>query len=114
MSSLEDQKLPEPEIQSMDDMAKTASANQGTVQDLQLDPAMERDTLRRFDLFLLPQIAILIIIGYLDRSNVGEELSLSSACIHVVLLGRVQLSQCDVVVVAAFPCLRATVLQETR
>ena len=76
MSSLEEQKLPKMESHSsneLDDMHKMESATYGSVQDIQLDPVIEKKTLRRFDLFLLPQIAILIVIGYLDRSNIGKD-----------------------------------------
>ncbi|KEF52808.1 uncharacterized protein A1O9_11225 [Exophiala aquamarina CBS 119918] len=72
MPGLEDQKSPSMEATAQDEMQKMQSTAQGTVSDIQLDPALEKQTLRRFDLFLLPQIAILIIIGYLDRTNVGN------------------------------------------
>lgn len=54
------------------DVCKTQSYRLGTVGEMQLDPEMERKTLRKFDMCLLPQIAVLIIIGYLDRTNIGE------------------------------------------
>lgn len=72
MSSLEDQKGPNMDAGSRDEIQKMQSTNQGYIRDIQLDPALEKQTLRRFDLFLLPQIAILIVIGYLDRTNVGR------------------------------------------
>ena len=56
----------------MTDIHKMASVTPGVCQDIQLDPLLEKTTLRRFDMFLLPQIAIVIIIGYLDRSNIGN------------------------------------------
>lgn len=59
----------------MDDIQKLASVKQGACQDIQLDPEMEKSVLRRFDKFLLPQIALIIIIGYLDRSNIGRHSS---------------------------------------
>lgn len=71
MSNLEDQKTPDIDTNAPDEMHKTQSFNQGYVNEIHLDPMLETQTLRRFDLFLLPQIAILIIIGYLDRTNVG-------------------------------------------
>lgn len=37
-----------------------------------IDPAKERDALRRFDWVILPQLAILVIIGWLDRANIGS------------------------------------------
>lgn len=36
-----------------------------------IDPAKERDALLRFDYIVLPQLAILVIIGWLDRANIG-------------------------------------------
>ena len=36
-----------------------------------IDPELEKRTLRKFDLFVLPQMMILILIAYLDRSNIG-------------------------------------------
>lgn len=59
----------------MPDIQKLASENDGVCEDIQLDPELERQTLKRFDMFLLPQIALMIIIGYLDRSNIGMILS---------------------------------------
>lgn len=55
----------------MTDLHKQASVSPGISQNMQLDPQLEKTTLRRFDIFLLPQIAIIIVIGYLDRSNIG-------------------------------------------
>ena len=54
------------------DVCKTESDRLGAVTEMQLDPEMERKTLRKFDMCLLPQIAVLIIIGYLDRTNIGR------------------------------------------
>lgn len=56
----------------MTDIHKQASVSPGISQDMRLDPELEKTTLRRFDMFLLPQIAIIIVIGYLDRSNIGK------------------------------------------
>ena len=36
-----------------------------------VDPELERRVSRKFDMYLLPQIAILIICAYLDRTNIG-------------------------------------------
>lgn len=37
-----------------------------------IDPEVERRCMRKFDLFVMPQILILLLLGYLDRSNVGK------------------------------------------
>lgn len=37
-----------------------------------VDPVIEKRALAKFDKFLLPQIAILVMIAYLDRSNIGK------------------------------------------
>lgn len=35
------------------------------------DVELERRTLRKFDFFVLPQFMIMVLISYLDRSNIG-------------------------------------------
>lgn len=37
-----------------------------------VDPVIEKRALAKFDKFLLPQISILVLIAYLDRSNIGR------------------------------------------
>lgn len=37
-----------------------------------IDPDLERRTLRKFDKYLLPQFFIILLIAYLDRSNIGN------------------------------------------
>ena len=54
------------------DLNNLNSAIQGSVTTLQIDSELEKQTLRKFDIFLLPQLAILVIVAYLDRSNIGE------------------------------------------
>lgn len=38
-----------------------------------IDPDIQRRALRKFDFFILPQIMIISIIGYMDRSNMGKD-----------------------------------------
>ncbi|KIV85596.1 hypothetical protein PV11_01274 [Exophiala sideris] len=40
--------------------------------DIYIDPILERRTMAKYDKFLLPQMATLIILAYLDRSNIGN------------------------------------------
>ena len=40
--------------------------------EIYIDPALEERVMRKFDKFVLPQFAILVLIAYLDRSNIGE------------------------------------------
>ena len=65
-----DQKLEktEPSTTSVSDVAS------GTVRDIatELDPALERRTLRKFDKYLLPPLAVILLLAYLDRSNLGN------------------------------------------
>ncbi|RVX67765.1 hypothetical protein B0A52_07888 [Exophiala mesophila] len=68
----EEHKRPSMEANEAVDVCKTESDRLGAVTEMQLDPEMERKTLRKFDMCLLPQIAVLIIIGYLDRTNIGN------------------------------------------
>ncbi|KAJ9639170.1 hypothetical protein H2204_003780 [Knufia peltigerae] len=51
--------------------AVTASSIHGS-HDIYIDPALERRTMAKYDKFLLPQMAMLIILAYLDRSNIGN------------------------------------------
>lgn len=52
--------------------AVTASSIHGS-HDIYIDPALERRTMAKYDKFLLPQMAMLIILAYLDRSNIGKQ-----------------------------------------
>lgn len=36
-----------------------------------VDTELESQALRKFDLYLLPQLALLTILAYLDRTNIG-------------------------------------------
>lgn len=40
--------------------------------DIYIDPQLERRTVAKFDKYVLPQMAVLIILAYLDRSNIGQ------------------------------------------
>ncbi|KAK5034538.1 hypothetical protein LTS07_003459 [Exophiala sideris] len=70
--SQEQGKMDIEQPKEMTGIHKLTSVTPGVCQDIQLDLQLEKTTLRRFDMFLLPQIAIVIIIGYLDRSNIGN------------------------------------------
>ena len=37
-----------------------------------IDPDLEKRTLRKFDKSVLPQFMLLVLIAYLDRSNIGS------------------------------------------
>lgn len=37
-----------------------------------VDSGLEKQALRKFDMFLLPQLAFLTILAYLDRTNIGK------------------------------------------
>ncbi len=61
-------------------MEKTSSNIETTVSkpdiavssDIYVDPVIEKQALSKFDKFLLPQMAIMVLIAYLDRSNIGR------------------------------------------
>ena len=40
-----------------------------------IDPELEKKVLRKFDIWLLPQMMILVMISFLDRSNIGKTIS---------------------------------------
>ncbi|CAM1508102.1 Fc.00g049500.m01.CDS01 [Cosmosporella sp. VM-42] len=48
------------------------SVASGSVSPPVVDPELEKQALRKFDLFLLPQLALLTILAYLDRTNIGN------------------------------------------
>lgn len=39
--------------------------------DFYIDPELERAALRKFDVYVLPQMMLLVLVAYLDRSNIG-------------------------------------------
>ncbi|KAF2168368.1 hypothetical protein M409DRAFT_53058 [Zasmidium cellare ATCC 36951] len=41
-------------------------------QEIYIDPELEKRTLRKFDRWVLPQFMLLVLIAYLDRSNIGN------------------------------------------
>lgn len=41
-------------------------------QQIHIDPDVQKRALRKFDFCILPQIMIISIIGYMDRSNMGK------------------------------------------
>ncbi|THZ50704.1 high-affinity nicotinic acid transporter [Aureobasidium pullulans] len=47
-------------------------ASIGEVQDFSYDSEAERKVLRKFDKFLLPPLALILLVAYLDRSNLGN------------------------------------------
>lgn len=49
-------------------------ASIGEVQDFNYDSEAERKVLRKFDKFLLPPLALILLVAYLDRSNLGMSL----------------------------------------
>jgi MFS family permease len=39
--------------------------------DIYVDPALERLMISKFDRYMMPQMALLVLLAYLDRSNIG-------------------------------------------
>jgi MFS family permease len=58
----------EPSTASVSDVASGIVDNVT----IELDPALERRTLRKFDKYLLPPLALILLLAYLDRSNLGN------------------------------------------
>lgn len=54
------------------EMASSVPDPHSIAADIFVDPVIERRALSKFDKLLLPQIAILVLIAYLDRSNIGN------------------------------------------
>ncbi|RDW91671.1 MFS general substrate transporter-45 [Coleophoma crateriformis] len=52
--------------------AEKFEASRGEVDAIFVDPELERRTLRKFDQWLLPPLTIILLLAYLDRSNMGN------------------------------------------
>jgi hypothetical protein len=78
MSKL-DEKPQQPNA-SVDDVSS------GLVNDtiIELDPELERRTLRKFDKYLLPPLAVILLLAYLDRSNLGMLVVAVKTSLHSV------------------------------
>jgi hypothetical protein len=50
------------------------SYSPGTLSPIIVDSELEKRALRKFDIFLLPQLALVTIVAYLDRTNLGEHM----------------------------------------
>ena len=48
-----------------------------------VDPVLERRVLRKFDCYVLPQILVMVLLAYLDRSNIGS-ISLHSPATSII------------------------------
>jgi hypothetical protein len=44
----------------------------GEIHDLSYNTEAEKKVLRKFDKFLLPPLAVILLVAYLDRSNLGN------------------------------------------
>lgn len=49
-----------------------SDASIGEVHDLGHDLEAEKKVLKKFDKFLLPPLAVILLVAYLDRSNLGN------------------------------------------
>lgn len=45
--------------------------SEDALQHISIDPAIQARALRKFDYLVIPQIMVISIIGYIDRSNLG-------------------------------------------
>lgn len=73
MSSMLEKKT-EDGVPQMEDsnMEPAMSTIIGTTEQTEGDALMEKRAWRKFDKFLLPQMALVIILAYLDRTNIGR------------------------------------------
>lgn len=62
---------PSAEGEVLEGMPSVAS---GTFFPVAVDLELEKQALKKFDMFLLPQLALLTILAYLDRTNIGTYL----------------------------------------
>jgi hypothetical protein len=55
-----------------DSLSQKDDASDQIVSDTFIDPAMEKQTMRKFDIYILPQFALLAFMLFVDRSNIGN------------------------------------------
>jgi hypothetical protein len=55
-----------------DSLSQKDGASDQIVSDIFIDPAMEKQTMRKFDIYILPQFALLAFMMFVDRSNIGN------------------------------------------
>lgn len=60
----------EKDIEVQPDGNDSSSINAGEMSDD--DRAMQQRVLSKFDKWVMPQMALLVLFGYLDRTNIGE------------------------------------------
>ena len=78
---------PSPNMASLADMKATDKSDTNPVPidgetEVYIDPVMEKRIIRKFDMLALPQYILVIILAYLDRTNIGMLPVLSSMCFH--------------------------------
>lgn len=56
---------------AVEGLEPSCSSGEGA-SDIFIDPVLEQRAMRKFDCWMLPQLAIVTLISYLDRSNIGE------------------------------------------
>lgn len=64
------------------DSGDTASTGVGVT--VQIDQEAERKVLSKFDWFVMPQMSILVLFAYLDRTNIG--MYKPARCVWLVLM----------------------------
>ena len=72
MTSLDGMKAPEK--------ADTKPVAVNGESEVYIDPVMEKRILRKFDMFALSQYTLIIILAYLDRTNIGMPRMLPAVC----------------------------------
>jgi hypothetical protein len=70
---------------SLDDMKASEKAHTEPTAvngetDFYIDPVMEKRIIRKFDMFALSQYTLIIILAYLDRTNIGMLPVLPALC----------------------------------
>lgn len=60
----------EKDIELRPDGNESSSINAGELSED--ERAMEKKVLHKFDKWVMPQMALLVLFGYLDRTNIGE------------------------------------------
>jgi hypothetical protein len=63
--------LVKAEKEQFEDVGDTGSGSAGFNECPRIEPSAERQALSRFDWVIMPQMSILVLFAYLDRTNIG-------------------------------------------
>jgi hypothetical protein len=70
VSIMSEKPKPAAESSSLPPCETAVELSEGS-NDIYIDPALEKSIISKFDRYLMPTAALLVLLAYLDRSNIG-------------------------------------------